>query len=41
MKEYSGSCHCGGVKYKFFSKELVELFQKFDKILKKFFIFNE
>ena len=24
MKEYSGNCHCGEVKYKFFSEELVD-----------------
>ena len=25
MKEFTGSCHCGGVKYKFFSEELVDI----------------
>ncbi len=25
MKEYSGNCHCGEVKYKFFSEELVDI----------------
>ena len=25
MKEFTGSCHCGGVKYKFFSDELVDI----------------
>ena len=25
MKEYTGGCHCGGVKYKFKSDQLVEI----------------
>ena len=25
MKEYTGSCHCGGVKFKFKSDELVQI----------------